>query len=230
MTNNTYEVKKNIDKIKNRTHTHFITPNIYQEITHKLKKNEYNIYAPNQDSDKIILYTKKVPTIHLLQIESSTPITHAQILGSLFSLNITNEVFGDIIIDNNNYYFYVVNEIKDFIEKNLTQIGQAPIKLIEVPLDTLKNYQKKFQTIELIVSSLRIDTVIAKLINAKRDTIKSLMNKKEILLNYNYLTNNSYQLKENDIFSIRKHGKYKYIEIIKTTKKDNYIITIKKYI
>ena len=37
-------------------------------------------------------------------------------------------------------------------------------------------------------------------------------------------------VKENDIFSVRKFGKYKFIGIEKTTRKDNYIIKYLKYV
>ena len=80
--------------------------------------------------------------------------------------------------------------------------------------------ETEYEDIEIIVSSLRIDTVISRLIYTNRNNIKNLINKKEIILNYNPLSNNSYLLKENDIFSIRKYGKYKFIGIIKNTKKD----------
>ena len=55
------------------------------------------------------------------------------------------------------------------------------------------------------------------------------MKNKEIILNYDILKNNSYQLKENDVFSIRRFGKYKYIKIIKQTKNSNFIIECHKY-
>ena len=47
---------------------------------------------------------------------------------------------------------------------------------------------------------------------------------KEIILNYDFLKDISYKLKENDIFSIKRIGKYKYIGSIKTTKSGNIII------
>lgn len=228
--NNIYEIKKNIDKIKHGKHTNFITPNIYKEISSKLKKDEYNIYHPYPDSDKIILYTTKIPTIHLFEITSYYPLTHSSILGSLFSLNIQNEVFGDIIVDNNKYYFYTINEIKDFIKNNLHQIGKYPIKLTEIDIHTLDNYQRKYEESEIITSSLRIDTIISRIIGTSRDKVKTKIKNKEIILNYNILTNNSYTLKENDTFSIRKLGKYKFIKIVKKTKKDNYIIKYYKYL
>jgi RNA-binding protein YlmH len=51
-----------------------------------------------------------------------------------------------------------------------------------------------------------------------------------IILNYSLLKDGSINLKENDIFSIRKYGKYKFNKIIKNTKKDNIIIEYYKYI
>ena len=57
-----------------------------------------------------------------------------------------------------------------------------------------------------------------------------LFKNKDIMLNYNVVTKCTYMLKENDIFSIRKFGKYKYVGIINNTKKGNYIIKYLKYI
>ena len=53
---------------------------------------------------------------------------------------------------------------------------------------------------------------------------------KEVNEAYEILSNPSYLLKEEDIFSIRKYGKFKYIGKIKQTKKNNYIVKIHKYL
>ena len=228
--NNTYILKKNIDKLKKGEHTNFLSPNIHKEISCKLKKEEYSVYYPYPDSDKVILYTNQKPKIKLFKIESYLPLTHQEILGSIFGLNITDEVFGDIIISDNNYYFYTTNEIAPFITENLKVIGNKPIKLSEVEIHTLDCYKRKYQEEEIIVSSLRLDTVISKIININREKIKTKIKNKEIIINYKTATNNSYILKPNDIFSIKKYGKYKFIGIIKATKKDNYIIKYQKYL
>ena len=44
-----------------------------------------------------------------------------------------------------------------------------------------------------------------------------------------YVTD-GYVLKENDTFSIRKIGKFKYIGVVKTTKSNNLIVQVLKYI
>jgi len=228
--NENYIINKNIEKIRRNEPTNFLDPKELKSITTKLKKNEYNIYYPYKDSDKVLLYKDNPPKIKLLEIISYNPLTHREILGSLFGLNISSDTFGDIIIYNNKYYIFIIDTIYDLIEKEYHTISNNIIKIKEVNINTLNNYQRQYENIEIIVSSLRIDTVISRLICTNRNNIKNLINKKEIILNYNILTNNSYNLKENDIFSIRKHGKYKFLGIIKNTKKDNYIIKLNKYI
>ena len=228
--NNDYNIKKNIDKIKNGGYTDFLNPSVVEDISYKLKKNEYKVYKPYKDADKVILYTNDIPKIRLYEIISYYPLTHREILGSLFGLNITDEVFGDIIIRDNKYYFYVVDKISSFIRDNFTMIGNKNIKIKEVSLDVMDDYEKKFETLEFIVSSLRLDTVISRIIGTSRDKIKIKLKNKEIIVNYRIINNNSYNLHEGDIFSIRKYGKYKYLGVEKRTKKDNYIIMVLRYL
>lgn len=225
-----YTIQKNLTKLNHNQPTNFLDPREQNLIKSKLAKNTYHIFSPYKDSEKVIFYKEKEPIIHLYEIKTKIPIRHQDILGTLFSLNISNEMFGDIIIKENKYYIYIQDIMKNYFEANFTKIKNSKIELEELSLDTLKNYEKKYETIELIVSSTRIDTVIATLIHTNRPTIKEKMKKKEILLNHNYLKSISYNLKPNDIFSIRKYGKFQYKEIMNTTKKNHYIIKINKYI
>lgn len=228
--NRYYVVKKNIDKIRRGEYTFFINHRIYKEICYSLKKDEYSIYYPYLDFDKFILYTSYVPNIRLLEIESYFSLTHSEILGSLFGLNINDEVFGDIVMDDGKYYIYVMDEIYKFILDNFKMVGNKSIKIHEVGLDTLSDYVKRYEELEFIVSSFRIDTVIARIIGSSRDKVKEKIKRKTIMMNYDVLSSGSYVLKENDVFSIKKYGKYKFMGIVKTTKKDNYIIKIYKYV
>lgn len=224
-----YKIEKSLNKLKNNQPTFFLNPKEQQELIKKLKKNSYNIFKPYPDSEKNIFYTTTKPNIILYEIVSKIPLEHREILGTIFSLNITDELFGDIIIKDNHYYIYVLEQIAPFIKSNLLRIKNTNIELKEVPLDTLRDYKKEYKKIEIITSSLRIDTVIARLIQTSRPNVIEKMKNKEIILNYDILKNNSYQLKENDVFSIRRFGKYKYIKIIKQTKNSNFIIECHKY-
>ncbi len=224
-----YKIEKNLNRLYRKEATFFLDPKEQLELAKKLKKEPYQIYKPYPDSEKNIFYIKEEPKVILYEIKSKIPLEHREILGTLFSLNITSELFGDIVITNNHYYIYVLESIAPYIKNNLLLIKNSHVELIEVPLETLKEYHKEYETIEIIASSTRIDTVISRLIQTSRPNIIEKIKNKEIILNYDILKNNSYQLKENDIFSIRRYGKYQYIGIKKETKSKNYIIECKKY-
>ena len=230
MKQNTYEIEKNLDKLTQDIPTGFLTQNIATKIKNKLKKNTYQELYPYKDAEKTILYKNKLPSIKLYKIECKNKLKHSSILGSLFALNITSEVFGDIIEYEDSFYIYLLETISNLIENELTTIDKYQIKLKEVPLNTLENFKRNYEQIELIVTSLRIDTIISKLIDCNREKISELIKDKLITLNYETVTKKEYQLKENDIFSIKKYGKYRFKEIIGKTKKENYIILIEKYI
>ncbi len=225
-----YNIEKNINKIIKGEYTNFIDPATYNKLSTKLKKIKHSIYSPYDGSDKVIIYTKEQPKVRVIEIISYESLTHREILGSLFGLNITNEMFGDIIIDNNKYYIIVMDSIYELVNNYLNTIGKHSIKLKEVPIETIKDYQKQYEDINLIVSSLRIDNFIAKLIGTSRENIKNKFQNDEIILNYEVCHKINYILKPNDIFSIKKYGKYKFIGITKTSKKGNYIINCQKYI
>ena len=224
-----YKIEKNLNRLYRKEATFFLDPKEQLELAKKLKKEPYQIYKPYPDSEKNIFYIKEEPKVILYKIKSKIPLEHREILGTLFSLNITSELFGDIVITNNHYYIYVLESIAPYIKNNLLLIKNSHVELIEVPLETLKEYHKEYEAIEIIASSTRIDTVISSLIQTSRPNIIEKIKNKEIILNYDILKNNSYQLKENDIFSIRRYGKYQYIGIKKETKSKNYIIECKKY-
>ena len=117
----------------------------------------------------------------------------------------------------------------DYFKLEFTKIKRSYINLIERDLNYLDNYEPEYQDIKIITPSLRIDSIIAKLIHKNREEIKKIINNKMVLYNDEILNDNGKILKINDTFSIRKIGKYKFDKIISNTKKDNLIIIIKKY-
>ena len=225
-----YLLEKNINKILRNEPTNFIDPGTLKKIIPKLKGIKYNIYYPYKDSDKVIIYINNIPRIRFLEIISYNPLSHREILGSLYGLNIDSELFGDIIITNDHYYIMIIDSIYNLVINELNMIGKNKIKLKEVNINILNNYERQYEEIELIVSSLRIDNVISSIIGTSRDKIKDKFLNDDIILNYEIYHKYNYLLKELDVFSIRKYGKYKYLGILKETKKGNYLIKCLKYI
>ena len=225
-----YLIEKNINKLNNLGNTFFLDPRELKEVTSHLKKNTYKIYRPYIDSERNIIYKDEEPNVLLYEIKSKKELRHQDILGSIYSLNLDISLFGDIIIDNGRYFIYVLGIIQNTFENDFKKVGNTNIELELLPTDYLKDYTHKYEEIEVITSSLRIDTVIARVIHTNRDSIKDLIKDKSIIYNYELLKDNSKVINPGDTFSIRKIGKYKYIETVKNTKSDNLIIKIYKYI
>lgn len=225
-----YNIEKNYNKLMKNQPTFFLDPKEQMELKGKLRKGEYKIYYPYPDSEKVIYYKEKLPGIILYKIKSPIPLKHQDILGTMFSLQISNEMFGDIVIDNGNYFIYVLKLFQNYFETNFVSVKNTYIELEEVNIDYLKDYLRKYDKLEFIVSSNRIDTIICRILNISRSGIDEKIKNKEIIHNYDFLKNPSTKLKENDTFSIRKIGKFKYMGIVKETKSNNIIVSIYKYI
>lgn len=225
-----YEIQKNVTRLDNGQATYFLDLSEALEVKKKMGKTKLNIFRPFPDSEKIIYYLDKEPEVILYEIKSSNVLRHQDILGTMYSLNISKEMYGDIILDEGRYYIYVIKLFQNYFEMNFNKVRNSKIEVIELDINYLANYERKYEKLELIVSSERIDTIVAQLANTSRALVKDKVRDKEILLNNQILKNLSYTLKENDTFSIRKIGKFKYIGIIKTTKSNNYIVEILKYI
>lgn len=225
-----YEIQKNVTRLDNGQATYFLDLSEALEVKKKMGKTKLNIFRPFPDSEKIIYYLDKEPEVILYEIKSSNVLRHQDILGTMYSLNISKEMYGDIILDEGRYYIYVIKLFQNYFEMNFNKVRNSKIEVVELDINYLANYERKYEKLELIVSSERIDTIVAQLANTSRALIKEKVRDKEILLNNQILKNLSYTLKENDTFSIRKIGKFKYIGIIKTTKSNNYIVEVLKYI
>lgn len=225
-----YKINNAVEKIKTGKNTQFLDGRELKIVTGKLKKNEYNVYYPYKDSEKVMLYTGKVPKVKLFKIYTVENIRHQDILGSLFALNIDSSYFGDIVFYNDYYYVFVSDDLALYIKDNLKMVGNKKVSLEEVNLNVLDNYERKYEEKEMIISSLRIDNVVSGIINTSRKVALDKIKNKEVVVNYDVMNKNSYILKENDIFSIRRYGKYKFVGIVKSTKKNNFIIRYLKYI
>ena len=224
-----YNIQKNLNRLHNGQSTFFLNKNDVMTLKGKLQKDEYKIYSPYEDSDKVIFYNKNIPDVLLYEIKCPSIIRHQDVLGTMFSLQISDEMFGDIIIDNGRYFIYILSLFQNYFESNFTNIKNTPIKLVLLDTDYLSQYKRKYEELELIVSSERIDTIISRIINTSRSNIEEKLKNKEILYNEDYLKKLDQKLKVNDTFSIRRIGKFKYKGILRNTKSNHLVVSVYKY-
>lgn len=235
------EMKKIIDKVEIvlndyvELSTDFLDPyEVYlaQSILNRFEDISYNMEGGYEDSERKIiyiyqsyLYENTINDIVAFQFNLDEEISHKDILGSLLGLGIERRKIGDIVISNNIYSFFVKRELSDFIEFNLKKVNRYNIKLKRV--EKVEIPDKEYEINKLIVSSLRLDTILSSLLRMSRANAQELIKQEKVKVNFRDENKSSYQLKEGDLLSIRKFGRYIFSEIEGTTRKDNYIVKIK---
>ena len=224
-----YTVEKIVEKVLYSNSTNFVEIKYLNRVKKELKNVKYNIYELFSGATKIILYNK-MPNIKIYEIISNNDLRHQDILGTLYSLNISDEMFGDVVIWNNRYFIIILSSIDNYIKSNLTSIKNSKVDLIEKNPYYLKDYKQEYEEFNIIVPSIRVDVIVSKIINSSRSNALEKIKNGDIYLNYELLTKPTYMLKENDIFSIRKYGKYKFLGEINKTKKGSLVIKYLKYV
>lgn len=216
---------------KRKTSTNFFNSFDIDKITRFLdnKNIEYGVYDKYPFLEKKIIYFGEYDNyITIFKAKKSDKIKHSNILGTLFSLGLTDDVIGDIIVMDDYFYLTTLTRLSSFIKNNLTIINGERIELLE-ETDIVLN-KDRFLKMKLLVSSMRVDTIVSKITNTNRLKVNSMIKDNIILVNYNTIKSSSLILKNNDILSIRKYGKYIIKNIIGTTKKNNLVLEIEKYI
>lgn len=224
-----YTVEKIVEKVLYSNSTNFVEIKYLNRVKKELKNVKYNIYEPFSGATKVILYNK-MSNIKIYEIVSSNDLRHQDILGTLYSLNISDEMFGDVVIWNNRYFIIILSSIDNYIKSNLTSIKNSKVDLIEKNPYYLKDYKQEYEEYIIIIPSIRVDVIVSKIINSSRSNALEKIKNGDIYLNYELLTKPTYMLKENDIFSIRKYGKYKFLGEINRTKKGSLVIKYLKYV
>ncbi len=146
-----------------------------------------------------IVYNKKFATIE-----------HKHVLGTLMSLGIARDVIGDIVIDND-IYFSVTNEIKEFIITNFKVINHSTITLEEVEYDI--ELKDSFIEKEITANSLRVDLIVSNIYNLSRNQVNDFFDKDYILINNQVVNKCFKQVNLNDTIICRTKGKFKITNI-----------------
>lgn len=223
-------VANQVEKVRRGDYTDFLDPSELKQIISILNKYhiKYNVLNLFTDCEKSIIYTENYPNISLIEIISNNKLNHKDILGSLFSHNISVCKYGDIVITDN-YYLPIINSIKPYIINNLTSIGKYNVKVNEVDIKLISDFKYEYEELEILVSSLRIDNIVSTLCNCSRTQVDEIFKNKYVFVNYLPITKKTYLLHDNDIIGIRRNGKYRFNGVKKITNKNKYIISMYKY-
>lgn len=157
----------------------------------------------------------------------SEELIHRDYLGVLVNLGIDRTVLGDIIVGEECAYVFCHEKISNFIISELNRIKHTAVMAEISQFDEAASI--KTTEITGSVSSLRIDSVLSLVTNMSRSKAINYIEEAKVFVNGKLITTNSYNLKENDIISVRGIGKFQYKEISGVSKKGRSFVKILKY-
>ena len=156
-------------------------------------------------------------------------IEHRNILGAIHNLGINFNRFGDIIVLENEVYIFVDEEIADVIAMEFTKAGRVNLNFERINLTDV-SIEKKYEDFEIVSSSFRLDSLVAKITNKSRSKVKEFLEQDFIKLNHVIVRNGEKNCALEDVISIRKHGRFVVKEYKQNKKSLKFRITISKLV
>lgn len=215
----------------------FCTPNIWLYFINNFNSKNFKVEADGyfEESDRRVLsfnniYESNYP-YNLVKIEKKSKfdcLSHRDYLGAIMALGMEREKFGDLRVFENYAIVPVYDDVVEYIISSLTSVGKSPVSC-EVIYDTALS-KVNFSELTINVSSLRLDSIVAKISNISRSKALELINQNKILVDYCKVNSKSLEVKEGQRITIAGVGKYIMGNIIGNTKSGRFKVNIKKYI
>jgi RNA-binding protein YlmH len=147
-------------------------------------------------------------------------LEHRMVLGSIMSLGIKRDKFGDIIVNGDRIQFFSCREIDGFLTSHLKEIGRASVALQKIPLEKVMEREEEWDELETTAASLRLDAVLSAVFSISRKKAQSLIAQKLVKLNWKVVEQPAAECYEGDMISARKLGRCKIISVLGETRKN----------
>lgn len=214
-------------------------------ILHTMPKNElytnYKVFGGYDFSERQMVaflpdalcyeyfYPISVLKISPLQKKFAESLSHRDYLGAILNLGIERSKIGDILVQDNSAILFIHQSLETFVQEELRRIKHTSV-MAEPENFAEISYKPKTEEKKGTVSSLRLDSLIALAFSSSRTKLVSYIENGKVFVNGKLITSNGYQIKEEDIISVRGLGRFQFKETLSQTKKGRYFVTIDMYI
>ena len=155
-------------------------------------------------------------------------LTHSQVLGTIVhQLGVERKSFGDILTSDGKIQVFVEQRFVHYFMDHIQKISRVPVKLREVPLSEQQLIvEEESQQRDILVSSYRLDKVIAGTFKLSRSQASQLISSGLVKVNYATNSNVSYAVGLNDLVSVRRFGRLKIVSENGISKSGKYKVTV----
>ncbi|NMA95230.1 MAG: hypothetical protein GX974_04235 [Clostridiales bacterium] len=176
-----------------------------------------------------LYYLEPIKVVKINWNDDYYNIGHRDILGAILGLGIEREVLGDIIVNKNNAYVFVIDNMIRYISENLSQVGSAFVSTECLGISDIQIKVVPPKIIASVVPSLRLDCIISAGFKMSRTKSTNLIREGRVLLNWNPCHKPGRAIDPGDVITIRGMGRIRFIDTVRITQRDNLYIEIEIY-
>ncbi|MDT3426485.1 RNA-binding protein YlmH [Paenibacillus forsythiae] len=157
-------------------------------------------------------------------------LEHGDYMGSLLGLGVKRSKIGDIHVLENGCHAVVTSDIADYLALHMSSVGRAPVTVEVLPVSELRSAEARLESMEITVSSLRLDGIAADVCRLSRSKVLVPVKAGRVRVNWKVEEDPSSHIKEGDVISIQGFGRFKVLEVGGLTKKGRYRVRIGKFV
>ena len=141
-------------------------------------------------------------------------LTHPKVLGTLINqLGLERQVFGDIIInDDGRIQFSIASHLANYAIMTIKKIGNVSVTLKDVSEGNWITNQENYSHSFVLLSSMRLDNVLATVLNLSRSRALKLISSGKVKLNYRQVEKADQLITIGDMISVRGFGRFRLAE------------------
>lgn len=156
-------------------------------------------------------------------------LSHRDVLGSLMNLGIERSMLGDILVEDNFIYVFCQEKIADYICEELIRMKHTSV-YVEKCNPSEVNIVPKTEHLEGIVTSNRLDGIIACICKISRSQASEWIRGGRVFINSRETQSTTYECKEAEVISVRSVGRFLFLGTFGETRKGRLKIQYEKYI
>lgn len=161
---------------------------------------ERNILSVREDNNDIV-------AVFFIEPINQT-IEHRDVLGALLSLGIKRCKIGDIVFNNDRVEFAVLKEVENDVTVGLISIKNSSVqpKLKDIPFLHEPSFEINLKSGS--ISSLRLDALIALMLNFSRNKAQRFIKSGKVKLNHEINESVDAKIEERDVVSVSGIGRF----------------------
>ena len=154
---------------------------------------------------------------------------HREILGSLMALGLDRGKFGDIIIHDDCFFIFMIQEVENYVRSQFFEIGRERIHGEFVSMQDFVFENETGDMKKCSAASFRLDAVVAALVPTNRARAQEIIKQERVKINHRIEKKISFTVSPGDLISIRGMGRYRLGKEWRESKKGRVHFDVEKY-